>query len=295
MRIVYHLGAICTDEERLLRCLLKNRGMLAQQGIVVPGPNRYRTLLRETVISLKGQPANRDTQALVLDQIMDEDHADRLILSWDSFLSLAPWVLDGALYPAAAERVRAFSQIFPDIEAEFHLAIRNPATFLPALFAKQANDKKRAKPYGQFVGKIDIADLRWSDVIGQVLEVNPGVTLTIWCDEDTPLIWPEVLQAVSGHAPETVLEDRDELLAQIMSAEGLVRLNAYLAGNRAPTPAQRRKIVSAFLDKFALAERIEMEVELPGWDEDTVADLTHAYDQDVARIMAMPGVTFLAP
>ncbi|MGL6208244.1 MAG: hypothetical protein ACRC14_00235, partial [Paracoccaceae bacterium] len=64
MRIIYHLGAICTDEERLLRCLLRNRGPLAEQGIVVPGPNRYRQLLRETVISLKGQAATRDTQAL---------------------------------------------------------------------------------------------------------------------------------------------------------------------------------------------------------------------------------------
>ncbi len=32
--------------------------------------------------------------------------------------------------------MRAFTQIFPEIEAEFHLAIRNPATFLPALFQK---------------------------------------------------------------------------------------------------------------------------------------------------------------
>ncbi len=38
MEIVYHLGAHCTDEDRLLRCLLKNRGILAQQGIIVPGP-----------------------------------------------------------------------------------------------------------------------------------------------------------------------------------------------------------------------------------------------------------------
>ncbi len=294
MRIVYHLGAICTDEERLLRCLLKNRGVLAEQGIVVPGPNRYRNLLRETVISLKGQPATRDTQALVLDQIMDEDAADRLILSWDSFLSLAPWVMDGGLYKAAGNRVRAFLQIFPEIEAEFHLAIRNPATFVPALFAKQSADKKRGKTYDQFIGKLDILDLRWSDVIAQVLALNPDVPLTIWCDEDTPLIWPEVLQAVSGHAPGTALEDRDELLSQIMSAEGLARMNTYLAGHPAPTPAMRRKVVSAFLDKFALPDRIEMEVELPGWTEETVADLTEAYDQDVARIAAMPGVTFLS-
>ncbi len=56
MRIVYHLGTHCTDEERLLRCLLKNRGVLATEGIVVPGPARYRTLLRDTAMTLKGQP-----------------------------------------------------------------------------------------------------------------------------------------------------------------------------------------------------------------------------------------------
>ena len=47
MRIVYHLGAHCTDEDRLVRCLLKNRATLAEQGIVVPAPTRYRKLLRE--------------------------------------------------------------------------------------------------------------------------------------------------------------------------------------------------------------------------------------------------------
>ena len=36
MRIVYHLGAHCTDEDRLVRCLLKNRAVLAEAGIAVP-------------------------------------------------------------------------------------------------------------------------------------------------------------------------------------------------------------------------------------------------------------------
>ena len=81
MRIVYHLGAHCTDDDRLIRCLLKNRAVLATQGIVVPPPNRYRTLLRDTAIQLKGAVASADTQALVLDQMMDEDAADRLVLS----------------------------------------------------------------------------------------------------------------------------------------------------------------------------------------------------------------------
>ena len=49
MRIVFHLGAHCTDDERLIRCLLKNRGLLAAQGIIVPGPAHYRSLIRTLV------------------------------------------------------------------------------------------------------------------------------------------------------------------------------------------------------------------------------------------------------
>ena len=114
MRIVYHLGAHCTDDERLLRCLLKNRGALAAQGIVVPGPTRYRNLMRDTAIALKGQTASLDTQALVLEQIIEGNVAERLILSWENFLSFAPWAVDGALYPSAGDRTRAHAGLSAD-------------------------------------------------------------------------------------------------------------------------------------------------------------------------------------
>ena len=288
MRIVYHLGAHGTDEERLLRCLLKNRQVLGEQGIVVPGPARYRALLRDTAITLRGQTASPDTQTMVLEQILEGATAERLILSWDNFLSFPQWVLTDHLYPAAAERVRAFTQIFPNAEAEFHLAIRNPATFLPDLFARQ-----RDKTYEAFMGGTDPSDHHWSDVIADVLAENPGVPFTVWCDEDTPLIWPEVLAAVSGHAPDTVLEGTDELLATIMSPEGITRMHTYLEGHVPQSVLQRRRVVSAFLDKFALPEKVEMELDLPGWTEDSVAALTEGYRSDIAQIKAMPGVTFI--
>ncbi len=290
MRIVYHLGAHFTDEERLLKCLLKNREVLAEHGIVVPGPKRYRNLLRDTAIQLKGSAASRDTQALILDKIMEEDVADRMVLCWDSFLSLAPWALDGTLYPAAGERVRAFSQIFPEIEAEFHLSIRNPATFLPALLEKLPN-----KTYADFIGKADIFKLHWSQVVQRILTLNPGTPLTIWCDEDTPLIWPEVLHTVAGLPDNVVLEGENDLLATLMSGEGLTRLQSYLESHPPASVMQWRKIVSAFLDKFALPDRINAEVIMPGWTEATVAELTRLYEEDVYRISHLPGVDFIAP
>lgn len=290
MRIVYHLGAHFTDDERLLRCLLKNRDLLAQHDIVVPGPKRYRTLLRETATQLKGQAASIDDQALILEQIMEEDRASRLILSWDSFLSLPNYVLNDRLYPAAGERVRAFCQIFPEIEAEFHLAIRNPASFLPQLY-----DRLKPESYAAFLNGVDPFDIYWSEVIERILEANPGVPLTIWCDEDTPLIWPEVLRAVAGLPEEAVIDGEDDLLTSLMSGEGMTRLTAYLASHPPHSVMQRRKIVSAFLDKFALPERVDQDIIMPGWTADMVAEMTTLYEEDVARIAQMGEITFLAP
>lgn len=290
MRIAYHLGAHFTDDERLLRCLLKNRDVLMQHEIVVPGPKRYRTLLRETATKLKGQAASLDDQALILEQIMEEDRAARLILSWDSFLSLPNYVLKDRLYPAAGERVRAFCQIFPEIEAEFHLAIRNPASFLPLLY-----DRLQPASYAEFLAGADPLNLYWSDVIERILDSNPDAPLTIWCDEDTPLVWPEVLRSVAGLPADVVLQGEDDLLTSLMSGEGMTRMQAYLDSHPPQSVMQRRKIVSAFLDKFALPERVDQDIEMPGWTADMVSEMTARYEEDVARIGQMDEITFLAP
>lgn len=288
MRIVYHLGAHCTDEDRLVRCLLKNRGVLAEQGIVVPSPTRYRKLMRDTAVQLRGHAASEETQALILEQIMDEATADRLILSWDSFLSFPTWAIRNGLYNFAGERLRAFTQIFPDIEAEFHLAIRNPATFLPLL-----QEKVQAKSGEDILENVNPLELRWSDTIRQICGQNPGVPLTVWCDEETPLIWPEVLEAVGGQAPGTPLVDADEVVSLIMTEAGLARMKAYMADHPPQSVAQRRRIVTAFLEKFARPEQVEMEIGLPGWTDEIVADLTARYLEDVERIRSLPGVTLI--
>jgi hypothetical protein len=212
-----------------------------------------------------------------------------MILSWDGFLSHTRWVVRGTLYPYAGRRVAAFTRLFPDCEAEFHLAIRNLATFLPAL-------QKVVNSTGQddILAGADPLDLRWSDVVSRIQDRNPGIPLTVWCDEETPLIWPEVLQAVSGHGPGLDLTDTDELLALIMNEIGLARLKTYMAEHPPQGQQQRRRVMTAFLEKFARPDTVNYEIDKPGWTDDLVGQLTDNYTADVNRIMAMPGVTFLS-
>jgi hypothetical protein len=290
MRIVYHLGVHCTDEDRLVRCLLKNRATLAEEGIVVPSPTRYRKLLRDAATQLRGARASDDTATMILEQIIDGPEAERVILSWTSFMSFPAYVVSDRLYGQGGERLRGFTQIFPDLEAEFHMAIRNPATFLPDL-----RGRALGKGHGDILQDVDPRGLRWSDTIRAIKEANPGVPLTVWCDEDTPLIWPELLQVISGHAPETRLEDDEELLADLMTEAGLVRYRAYCSGHPPQSISQRRRIVTAFLEKFGRPERLTADAGAPGWSEALVAELTQSYLRDIGRIVRMPGVRFVEP
>lgn len=291
MKIVYHLGLHCTDDEKLVTCLAANAELLAREGIVVPEPDRYRAVLGRTMNATRGAGVTHETQESVLDAVMDADQADRLVFSNQAFLCKRQRVLsEGTLYPMAAEKVGWMAGLFPDHHVEFHFAIRNPATFIPALF-----EREKELTYEQFIDGIEPHQLRWSDLVTRIRAAQPKAGVTIWCDEDTPLIWPEVLRAVSGHGPKTMLEGTLEILAPIMSGEGMRRMKDYLKSHPPQTPAQQHRIVSAFLDKYALEEELEMELDLPGWDEEYVETITQLYDTDVARIAQMDGVTFIAP
>jgi hypothetical protein len=130
-------------------------------------------------------------------------------------------------------------------------------------------------------------------VVNQITAQNPGVPLTVWCDEETPLIWPEVLQAVSGHGPKLELVETDELLALIMNDIGLARLKTYMTEHPPQGVQQRRRVVTAFLEKFARPEKVDFEIDMPGWTDDLVDKMTDRYSADVEVIRQMPGVTFL--
>lgn len=213
-----------------------------------------------------------------------------MILSWSSFLNFPAFAIGDVLYGQGGERLYGFTQIFPDADAEFHLAIRNPASFLPDLRARVMS-----KGHGDVLQDVDPRGLRWSDTVRAIKEANPGVPLTVWCDEDAPLIWPEVLQAISGHSLETRLEEDEELLSDLMTEPGLLRYRTYCRDHPPQTVAQRRRIVTAFLEKFGRPERLAADVEVPGWSGALVDELTQTYLRDVDRIARIPGVRLIAP
>jgi hypothetical protein len=292
LRVVFHLGVHQTDEDRLVRSVLKNRGLLARQQISVPGPGRYRAVLRDVVNRLRGEPATPEAEDLLIEAIADTDAPKTLFLSNASFMCLPERVLDeGRLY-ARAFKARWLRQVFPRHDCAFALGLRDPASFVPALFAARRN---RELDFEDWMTGVDPLSLRWSEVIGTIRAHCPESEIIVWCNEDTPLLWGAIIQAVTDAAPETALEGVLDIALRIVSGDGAAAIAAHFGRPPHFDGPEFRRALAGLIEAHGRADEFSEEIDLPGWDGALMARLSAAYDADVARIAAMPGVRFLSP
>lgn len=287
MQILFHLGAHCTDGGLLIRSILRNRAALAEQGVLVPGPSRYRELFGDVSTTLRGDLADEDTESMILEAICDDDTAERIILSNDNFLCRAQVALDhDRLYPKA-EKSKWLRHCLPSHEVEFAIGIRNPATFLPDIAKTTGTDEA--------FDEMSLGDMLWSEVLHEIHAANPQSRILVWSHEDTPFIWSEIVREIAGLDALTELEGEFDMLETIMSPEGMTRLSEFIGAHEGMTQSKRRRAISAFLEAHALSDVIEEEIDLPGWTDATVEGLTDLYEEDVASIKRIPNVTFIEP
>ena len=291
MQVVFHIGAHCTGQDRLIRSLLKNRDVLGREGVAVPGPGRYRRTVSEAIKILRGAPASAEAQDVLLEAVLDTDDAERVVLSNESFICMASKVLvNGELYPRIGKSAW-LRNAFPSADVAFALTLRNFATFLPALYDQLGGDMMDP---GDFLSGTEPRDLMWSDVIEGLQSANPGASILVWCEEDSPILWSEIMREITGIDATLPLEGGDDVARSYLSEAGLAALDA-VSTREDLTEAAWRQDVSEILAEHADEEAVYQEISLPGWTEELMDELTDAYDEDVATIERMPGVTLLTP
>ncbi|TDL79458.1 hypothetical protein E2L08_09090 [Palleronia sediminis] len=291
-RIALHLGFHCTGDEALIYSLRQNKPLLAEHGIVVPRRRFFVDEMRRmTTEILRGRPATIPEQEILFKTLIDRELVETLVLSFDSFLCAPRGILgEGRLYPKAGPKLAELRGAFPDNETALFCAIRNPATFLPEVWSRFAG---REDPR-LFLAGIEPRALRWSDVIARMRAACDD-EITVWCHEDTPLIWARVMRAVAGLPEGVALDGTLNVGAQIMTEEGEALLEEYLRLNPPADEPERHRVLEAFFDKFAVEDEIEADVEMPGWSDALISELTLIYEDDLARIAEIPGVTLIEP
>lgn len=274
-----------------MKCLLRNKEHLCKKGVAVPGPGRYRTLFKETFDALQNAPAAPDAREVLLDAILDDEQASRLILSNAHFFGSPRFALrDGQLYPLAGERVAHLRHLFPTDRIEIFMAIRNPASFLPVTFANINQQELDNRLAGQ-----DPRELRWSDTMARIHQAAPDVAMTVWCHEDTPLIWEEIIREMAGLPEEEKIIGAFDLLSSIISPQGMKRFRAHLQKNPGLDVCRERDVIADFLDEYGLENQLEEELNLPGWTDTLMAEMTAIYDADMKRLEQIPNLRMIAP
>lgn len=291
MQVVIHAGAHLTDEDRLITCLLENETLLKEIGTDVPNPQAYRKLLRDILQEAIKSGITTEARDVFLSAVDHDDSADRLVLSNPGFFGTPKMAVgQGQIYPAAESRLSAMQKLFPRDNIELFLGIRNPASFLPALFAKTP-----VKRMDDFLNGVPPTDFRWSATLGRIRAAYPDMPITVWCNEDTPLTWGQIVREMGGLDPHVGFEGEFTLLHEIMTSVGMKRFETYIQSHPGMTEVQKRRVIAAFLDKFVNEELIEEELDLPGWTEELIEHMTELYDEDVYEVERVPGVNMIAP
>ncbi|MCY1125814.1 hypothetical protein OU426_03020 [Frigidibacter sp. RF13] len=291
MRINFHLGVHATDDSRLIRAVLKNRGSLAAQGTYVPAPRQYRVLIRDALNALGGGRASTVAQQALIDTITDSDAIRRLVLSHESIIAMPTRaVSEAGLYVQAPSRMKTIQNLFLDHEVEFSIALCNPATLIAGLSALAD-----AASLSDIIAAADAVHLSWLHTMRRICDAGLELPVTVWCNEDTPLIWPEVLRAITGWTEEAPMEGEFDLVATLLTDEGLAALQQSLADAAPADRAQYRARVSEALIAHGRPDQMEMDITLPGWTEEIVARITERYLREWEEICTLPGLSVIRP
>ena len=101
---------------------------------------------------------------------------------------------------------------------EFAISLKNPVSFLSEMYSVYASNGLN---WEDTFTTQSLHAMRWSHFVQDGRRYNPDTQITVWCQEDTPLTWAEVIKEVSGHDPYTDLDVDNDILATIMHREGM--------------------------------------------------------------------------
>lgn len=292
MQIVFHMGAHGTDGDRMMKALMMNRDTLARQGCEVLAPSRFMGVIDNSMRALSGGPSTPEMEQIMLNSMLDSDGTRRVVCSSPNLQGPGWRAIDkNGLYPQMGRRVAALRALFPSSEVEFFIGLRNPTLLLPVLLAQSPNDD-----YASLTKGLAPADLGWFAPVRDAVSALQGRgRMVIWCHEDTPLIWPELLRMVGAIPADQPLDEGQSFLAEALTGKGLRAMQAEAAKRDQMSIAARRALAMSYLQTHANSGTVTEEVTLPGWTQEVVDAVTAQYQADVGRIAVLPGVEFIMP
>lgn len=291
MQVAIHAGALFTDEGRLEKLLQTNARALRQNGARYWGFRAYKNIFRPALGAVSDRPVAEDTRAKFRHLMPPRRPLRRAILASAEYIGeQAAVIMDGQFYPQAGRRMAHLDQVFDDATVELFVGLRNPGSFIPKVLMSLSAPERQ-----HILGSTDLSCLSWLAMIEDIRDLAPDVNITLWSNEEIPLLCGDIACALAGLPADTPLDGEFTLLSSLVSKAGQDELDNLTKQDLSRNDASLRDGLAAIFRQHALPDAIEEEVELPGWNDDVVAAFTELYEQDLARLQTMPDIRFLKP
>jgi len=293
MDILLHAGAHPTDNDTLMVSMNNNKPALDRCQVAVPDPVLYRRSLRQAMRQIEGAQFTDELRDMLYDSICGDQPPDTLAMVLSVPMLFAPpaqTVAQGVFFPQAVEKLRSAVEVFKNDRIKLFFAIRNPATYLAALMKTCDSNNLSAVTGGSAP-----ETLRWSELFLRLQAHFMDMEITVWCYEDSPFVWQDVIRAVGQVPPNIAIKDTYCLYLHLLSDVGQARFVAYMNKNTNLSAEKKREVMFAFAEKFGRPEIMDQDVSITGLTQEEVDFLTGLYEDDLAKITEIPNVRLIFP
>ncbi len=291
MQVVIHAGVAFTDEGRFVELFKINTKVLSNQNVTLSGFGAYKQHFRPALDTLEPGSDAASTRESFLKRLPKDNLVDRAILSTPRFIGeIETSIMDGQFFPHAGQRIAYLGDVFDGMQVDLFLGLRNPGSFIPRVLMSLPEVERR-----RIMDQTDLSCLSWLTMIDNIRDLAPDVNITIWSNEESPLIWGDIARAMAGLPEHTTLNEEFSLLSSLLSDAGKQEIQALIQRNLTAESPDLRTELSRIFEEHALPDAIEEELDLPGWSDDIISAFTEIYEQDLAMLESMPEIRFLRP
>lgn len=289
MQVVIHAGVPYTDAGQLLANLAAHKGALYKAGTLPLGPRRCRQFVKVMSDAMASGLPLAEAREQMNAVLPDAADIQRVVVSSEKFFGPMRAALQhGQIYPFAGKRAAYTQDLLNGAQIEIFAGLMNPGLFIPRVLT--ALDPARTR---SILDTTDLSCLSWVTMIEDLGDLVPDVKITLWENEDSPLIWGDILRAMAGLPDSIAIPGEHTLLASLLTEQGKHQLLPLIQQEQSGARLASGAELARLLEAHAQPDRVEEELDLPGWSTEIVSAFSELYAQDMAKIRTMPNVRVL--
>lgn len=289
MKVVFHIGAPFTDNDILVQSLRRNRVLLSAKGICVPVPKTYKKILRDLSHEYRGRTASPDVERELILAISGDAWPDVLFLSNSQFISANSRIFDGAqIWPQIQRSCKRLTALFPNAEIEFALAIQNPETLIPKVLRNLESEKQKS-----ILKELQPKAIMWSEVLNRLLMKFPKHRVTVWKDEDAPLLWGSVLRKFIGTDEAVPIRGEQDMMQSRLPNSVKKEIEDFIKENRIIRAREKKRVAEAFFRRQSSYHKSKYNSSPANWSVEEKAELAKNYQQDIEAIQSFDAIDFI--